>query len=72
MRPFHELRYGDSDARQRGIFFSSGSEWTEQRRFTMWHLRDLGFGKSSMEVWQSIITMVEGGLNDAKIIAKLK
>jgi hypothetical protein len=28
---------------------SSGSEWAEQRRFALRQLRDLGFGKSSME-----------------------
>jgi hypothetical protein len=50
MKPFHELRYGGSDGSQRGIFFSSGSEWREQRKFSMWQLKDLGFGKSSMEV----------------------
>ena len=49
MRPFHELRYGSQDASQRGIFFSSGHEWSEQRKFSMWQLKDLGFGKSSME-----------------------
>ena len=50
MKPFHELRYGGSDASQRGIFFSSGQEWSEQRKFSMWQLKDLGFGKSAMEV----------------------
>ena len=28
---------------------SHGQEWSEQRRFTMKTLRDLGFGKSQME-----------------------
>jgi methyl farnesoate epoxidase/farnesoate epoxidase len=32
-----------------GIFFSDGPFWVEQRRFTLHHLRDLGFGKSIME-----------------------
>jgi hypothetical protein len=27
----------------------SGDEWKEQRRFALKHLRDFGFGKSSME-----------------------
>ena len=32
-----------------GLLQSSGSEWVEQRRFALRQLRDLGFGKSSME-----------------------
>lgn len=32
-----------------GIFFSNEPIWKEQRRFTLRHLRDFGFGKSSME-----------------------
>eukprot|EP00093_Oithona_nana_P007338 07338.XXX_25634_23310_1 [CDS] Oithona nana genome sequencing. len=48
-QPFHELRFGSSDGLQRGLLQSSGSEWMEQRRFTMRQLKDMGFGKSSME-----------------------
>ena len=33
----------------RGIMFSNGKEWQEQRRFTLKNLRDFGFGKVSME-----------------------
>ena len=29
--------------------FANGKEWQEQRRFTLRNLRDLGFGKTSME-----------------------
>ncbi len=32
-----------------GIIFSSGQNWVEQRRFALHTLRDLGFGKNSME-----------------------
>jgi methyl farnesoate epoxidase/farnesoate epoxidase len=32
-----------------GVFFSDGPFWVEQRRFTLHHLRDFGFGKSIME-----------------------
>ena len=32
-----------------GIITNSGQEWKEQRRFTIHHLKDFGFGKSSME-----------------------
>ncbi len=35
--------------RMLGVFFSSGRLWQEQRRFTLRHLRDFGFGRSSME-----------------------
>ncbi|CAG7730888.1 unnamed protein product, partial [Allacma fusca] len=34
---------------QHGIIASEGQEWTEQRRFTLRHLRDFGFGKNLME-----------------------
>ncbi|KAK4014851.1 hypothetical protein OUZ56_027361 [Daphnia magna] len=32
-----------------GIMFVMGQFWQEQRRFTLRHLRDLGFGKTSIE-----------------------
>ncbi|XP_043224636.1 methyl farnesoate epoxidase-like [Amphibalanus amphitrite] len=32
-----------------GIIFNEGPTWKEHRRFTLRHLRDLGFGKQSME-----------------------
>nr|AKH03513.1 cytochrome P450 3075B2 [Paracyclopina nana] len=48
-KPFHENRFGSPDGSQRGLLQSSGQEWQEQRRFTMKQLKDLGFGKSSME-----------------------
>lgn len=32
-----------------GLIPATGKEWREQRRFTLRHLRDFGFGKSSME-----------------------
>ena len=33
-----------------GIFATSGSMWREQRRFTLKHLRDFGFGKQSLDI----------------------
>ena len=32
-----------------GVAFSDGQEWMEQRRFTLRHLRDFGFGKNTGE-----------------------
>ncbi|XP_063241155.1 methyl farnesoate epoxidase-like [Bacillus rossius redtenbacheri] len=32
-----------------GVVFSDGPFWTEQRRFALRHLRDFGFGKTSMD-----------------------
>ncbi|XP_049832281.1 methyl farnesoate epoxidase-like [Schistocerca gregaria] len=32
-----------------GVFFTDGPFWVQQRRFTLRHLRDFGFGKISME-----------------------
>ncbi|CAG7834578.1 unnamed protein product, partial [Allacma fusca] len=33
----------------RGIVATDGSHWTEQRRFALKQLRDLGFGTKTME-----------------------
>jgi cytochrome P450 len=41
---FHLLSDGPS-----GILSSSGQVWSEQRRFTLRHLRDFGFGKNAGE-----------------------
>ena len=32
-----------------GLLFTDGDVWEEQRRFTLRHLRDLGFGRTSSE-----------------------
>ncbi|KAG8228076.1 hypothetical protein J437_LFUL009048 [Ladona fulva] len=34
---------------RRGVIFTDGEEWKEQRRFALRNLRDLGLGKRSME-----------------------
>ncbi|KAF4524068.1 hypothetical protein B566_EDAN013016, partial [Ephemera danica] len=34
-----------------GVFYNDGPEWREQRRFTLRHLRDFGFGRRSMEIY---------------------
>ena len=44
------------------MFYSVGSEWQEQRRFSLKSLKDLGFGKSSME---SLIHLEVNALNDS-------
>ncbi|XP_063706238.1 probable cytochrome P450 304a1 [Culicoides brevitarsis] len=38
-------RLRDPDHEKRGIFFTDGPQWKEQRRFTLRHLRDYGFGR---------------------------
>ena len=49
VRPFHELNYGTQDGTQRGLILSTGQEWFDQRQFCIRKLRNLGFGKVSME-----------------------
>ncbi len=39
---------GMKDGTTGGVIISSGRVWVEQRRFSLRHLRDLGFGKTSM------------------------
>ena len=41
-------RFGDGK-NSRGLIFSNGNEWQEQRRFVMRTLREFGFGKSTMD-----------------------
>ena len=48
-KPYQKLRYGGNDGKSRGLLFSEDKEWKEQRRFTMRSLKDLGFGKTTME-----------------------
>ena len=51
--PYNETRPGHDfpglDGCPPGIVFGKGRYWKDQRRFTLRHLRDFGFGKSSME-----------------------
>ena len=47
LKPFHEFKYGSPDGSQRGLILSSGQEWSEQRKFCLRKLKDLGIGKSS-------------------------
>jgi len=47
---FHAFFQKDeSDKSDGGIVFGDGQQWKEQRRFALKTLRDLGFGKSSMQ-----------------------
>lgn len=41
--------------------FSEGTFWVEQRRFTLRHLRDFGFGKKSVEnvIWEEAEDLFE-------------
>ena len=46
---FSQHRFGRGDGKSRGLLFSTEEEWKEQRRFSLRTLKDMGFGKSSME-----------------------
>ena len=50
-KPYNSNRFGDENksGHSRGLLFSSGEEWRDQRRFALRTLRDLGFGKMTME-----------------------
>ena len=49
-KPMEEARpgYVEMDGNM-GIITASGPKWREARRFVLRHLRDFGFGKTSME-----------------------
>ena len=55
MTPFCDIRPGhwvvdkENEGKVPGVIFTQGKFWTEQRRFTLKALKDLGFGKTSME-----------------------
>ena len=55
LTPINELRPGHwtvgkkNPGMSAGVAFSQGTYWKEQRRFLLRHLRDFGFGKTSME-----------------------
>lgn len=48
-RPNATIFTDRSFGKKLGVIFSDGQFWVEQRRFTLRHLRDFGFGKKSME-----------------------
>ncbi|XP_046656380.1 methyl farnesoate epoxidase-like [Daphnia pulicaria] len=48
-RPHSSITLARNFGENLGIMFIMGQFWQEQRRFTMRHLRDLGFGKTSIE-----------------------
>uniref|UniRef100_A0A1B0DHC9 Uncharacterized protein n=1 Tax=Phlebotomus papatasi TaxID=29031 RepID=A0A1B0DHC9_PHLPP len=43
-------RMRDPNHNLRGIFFTEGPFWKNQRRFTLRHLRDYGFGRRFTEL----------------------
>lgn len=51
-----------------GIIFTDSELWQEQRRFSLRHLRDLGFGKTSIE--SQMMDEVHDLLEDLKASAK--
>ncbi|CAB3386700.1 Hypothetical predicted protein [Cloeon dipterum] len=42
-------RIHNKDVKKFGLIFNDGDDWREQRRFTLRHMRELGFGKMSLE-----------------------
>ncbi|XP_067013413.2 methyl farnesoate epoxidase [Anabrus simplex] len=48
-RPDNESLRERSLGKHLGIMFNDGPAWAEQRRFTLRHLKEFGFGKTSME-----------------------
>lgn len=61
-------RLRDPNYKLKGIFFTDGSYWTEQRRFTLRNLRDFGFGRRYQEFEievrdeiKNLVEMIKGG-----------
>lgn len=48
-RPDNAARRERTFGQRLGVVHNDGPEWQEQRRFSLRHLRDLGFGKTSSE-----------------------
>ncbi|CAG7720272.1 unnamed protein product, partial [Allacma fusca] len=48
-RPPLNFTTARSDGVAKGVVFTDGQEWTEQRRFALRNLRDFGFGTKTME-----------------------
>ena len=45
---FHDYVRGEN-GKNLGIINTDGQQWTNQRRFSLKQLRDLGFGKKSLD-----------------------
>ncbi|XP_058811722.1 probable cytochrome P450 304a1 [Topomyia yanbarensis] len=56
-------RMREKNFQRRGIFFTEGPDWKEQRRFILRHLRDYGFGRRfeelEAETNAEIMTLIE-------------
>ncbi|GLH13839.1 Methyl farnesoate epoxidase [Gryllus bimaculatus] len=63
-RPISSFLTERSFNKRIGIIFSDGPGWQEQRRFAFRHLKDLGFGKASME--NVILEEIEDLLQEIK------
>ena len=50
--------------------FTEGTFWSEQRRFSLRHLRDFGFGKQSTEnvIWEEAEDLAEKVLRKNEIV----
>ena len=67
-----ELRHGTDGTDSRGVLFSNGREWEEQRRFIAKSLKDFGYGKSMMEdVIVNVGVQIVENLNKSELPSSL-
>ena len=57
-----------------GIVWNHGQIWSEQRRFSLKHLRDLGFGRKSLDsvIVQEIDALIDKLLDSKDGIVEMK
>ena len=49
-RPLNHRHHGTTDGHPLGLIWTQGKYWQEQRRFTMKHLKDFGFGRANLDI----------------------
>jgi len=62
---FVSLYLRADSGKSKGIIFTDGQEWTDQRRFALKHLKDFGFGRAGLE------GVIQGEVEDlVKLLSK--